>query len=76
VPIALDGGTQLISQLGIFPFPPRESTPFLRTATGLLFGAMNVWMAYPHVNEAMKDTNKTTATKIAVAEQRSKQISE
>ena len=76
VPIALDGGTQLISQLGIFPFPARESTPFLRTATGLLFGAMNVWMAYPHVNEAMKDTNKTTATKIAVAEQRFKQISE
>ena len=68
VPIALDGGTQLISQLGVFPFPARESTPFIRTATGLLFGAMNVWMAYPHVNEAMKDTNKTTSTKIAVAE--------
>ncbi len=68
VPIALDGGTQLISQLGVFPFPARESTPFLRTATGVLFGVMNVWMAYPHVNEAMKDTNKTTSTKIAVAE--------
>jgi uncharacterized membrane protein len=74
VPIALDGGTQLISQLGVFPFPPRESTPLLRTATGLLFGAMNVWMAYPHVNEAMKDTNKTTSAKIAVAEQRSEQL--
>ncbi|MFQ5923181.1 MAG: DUF2085 domain-containing protein [Anaerolineales bacterium] len=76
VPIALDGGTQLISQLGIFPFPPRESTPLLRTATGLLFGAMNVWMAYPHVDQAMKDTNKTTSTKLAVAEQRSEQLSE
>jgi len=76
VPIALDGGTQLISQLGVFPFPARESTPFLRTATGLLFGAMNVWMAYPHVDQAMKDTNKTTSAKIAVAEQRAEQISE
>ena len=75
VPIALDGGTQLISQLGVFPFPARESTPFLRTATGLLFGAMNVWMAYPHVDQAMKDTHATTATKIAVAEQRSEQVS-
>lgn len=75
VPIALDGGTQLISQLGVFPFPPRESTPLLRTATGLLFGAMNVWMAYPHVNEAMKDTNKTTSTKLAVAEQRAERTS-
>jgi len=76
VPIALDGGTQLISQLGIFPFPARESTPFLRTATGLLFGAMNIWMAYPHVDQAMKETHATTATKIAVAEQRSEQASE
>ncbi len=75
VPIALDGGTQLISQLGIFPFPARESTPFLRTATGLLFGAMNIWMAYPHVDQAMKETHATTATKIAVAEQRSEQVS-
>ena len=76
VPIALDGGSQLISQLGVFPFPARESTPILRTATGLLFGAMNVWMAYPHVDQAMKDTNKTTSAKIAVAEQRAEQISE
>jgi len=76
VPIALDGGTQLISQLGVFPFPARESTPFLRTATGVLFGVMNVWMAYPHVNEAMKETNRTTSAKIAVAEQRTEQISE
>ena len=76
VPIALDGGTQLISQLGFFPFPPRESPPLLRTATGFLFGAMNVWMAYPHVDQAMIDTNKTTSTKLAVAEQRAKHISE
>ncbi len=75
VPIALDGGTQLISQLGLFPFPARESTPFLRVATGMFFGAMNVWMAYPHVDLAMKDTYKTTAAKIAVAEQRFQQPS-
>lgn len=73
VPIALDGGTQLLSQLGIFPFPPRESTPLLRTFTGLLFGMMNVWMAYPHVERSMEETSKTTAAKLAVAEQRPEQ---
>ena len=73
VPIALDGGSQLLSQLGIFPFPPRESTPLLRTFTGLLFGMMNVWMAYPHVERSMAETNRATASKVAVAEQRPEQ---
>lgn len=55
VPIALDGGSQLVSQLpfGLLPF--RESTALLRTITGALFGVMSVWFAYPNVQESMRD---------------------
>jgi uncharacterized membrane protein len=47
VPIALDGGTQLIGL--------RESDWLLRTITGALFGAGSVWLAYPYIDEAMQD---------------------
>lgn len=70
VPIGLDGFSQLISQLGLLPFAARESTPFLRTLTGALFGAMNVWMAYPHLEATMRETRDMVAGKLAVAEQR------
>lgn len=57
VPIALDGFSQLVSQLPIFNFIPfRESTPFLRTLTGFLFGFMTAWFGYPLVEESMRDT--------------------
>ncbi len=55
VPIALDGGTQLLSAIPLpvisALLPLRESTPFLRTLTGGLFGLMNVWLAYPYIEE-------------------------
>ena len=59
VPIGLDGGTQLLSQF--FPqihklIPYRESTPFLRTITGVLFGLMTAWFGYPYVEESMSET--------------------
>ncbi len=48
LPMALDGGTQLIML--------RESTPLLRAITGVLFGVLSVWLIYPPVDEAMQDT--------------------
>ena len=48
LPMALDGGAQLIML--------RESTPLLRAITGILFGALSVWLVYPYVEEAMQDT--------------------
>lgn len=59
VPIGLDGGTQLISQF--FPqfnniFPYRESTPFLRSLTGALFGIFTAWFGYPYLEESMSET--------------------
>lgn len=46
VPIAVDGGTQL---LGL-----RESNWALRLFTGALTGSAIVWLAYPYVQEAME----------------------
>lgn len=61
IPIGLDGGTQLVTQ--IISQPPlnlisyyRESTPFLRTLTGGLFGLTSAWFCYPMVEESMRDT--------------------
>jgi hypothetical protein len=43
----------------------RESTPFLRTVTGLLFGLLNVWLAYPYLEESMGQTRATASVKLA-----------
>jgi uncharacterized membrane protein/glutaredoxin len=67
LPIALDGGSQLLSALPFFNFPIRESTPILRTITGTLFGLANVGLAYPYVEEAMQDTRTLVASKLAAA---------
>jgi uncharacterized membrane protein/glutaredoxin len=71
VPIAMDGGSQLISGIPLpllSSFPARESTPFLRTLTGALFGLSNVWMAYPYVEETMAETRALVAAKLTAAE--------
>ena len=68
LPIALDGGSQLISQIGLLSLSARESTPLLRTLTGGLFGMVNVWMAYPHLEASMRETRLALATKLAVAD--------
>jgi uncharacterized membrane protein len=68
LPIALDGGSQLLAVFDFLPFPARESTPLLRTITGFLFGTMNVWLAYPYVEESMLETRAVVAAKLARAE--------
>jgi uncharacterized membrane protein len=71
VPIALDGGTQLLSAIPLpvisALLPLRESTPFLRTLTGGLFGVMNVWLAYPYLEESMAETRALVAAKLSSA---------
>jgi uncharacterized membrane protein len=57
LPIGLDGVSQLLSQLPILNIIPfRESTPFLRSLTGGLFGSVTAWFGYPLVEESMRDT--------------------
>ena len=70
LPVGLDGFSQVVSQLNI-PIiqeflPYRESTPFLRTVTGFLFGFTTAWFGYPSIEEAMSDTRRVLAKKFAV----------
>ncbi len=67
LPMALDGGTQLISMWPGYPLGPRESTPFLRTLTGGLFGVANAWLAFPYLEESMADLRAMVAAKLAGA---------
>ncbi len=71
VPIALDGGSQLFFGMPLpllSMLPLRESTPLLRTLTGVLFGVANVWLSYPYVEESMAETRVLLTAKLASAE--------
>ena len=85
LPIGLDGVSQLLSQWVTMPelsflepifgwIPYRESTPFLRTFTGFLFGFTTAWFGYPLIEDAMADTRRLMKTKITQVE--SAEISE
>ena len=54
VPMAVDGIWQLASQL--FPFLTfRESTPFVRTVTGALFGFFTCWYLLPTLEKMLRE---------------------
>lgn len=66
VPIGLDGFSQVFSELFDWWFyAQRESTPFLRTLTGALFGLTTAWFGFPVIEETMEDTRLLLATKVA-----------
>jgi len=76
VPIGMDGVSQLISQMLVNPLfdflgpvtgwlAYRESTPFLRSLTGFLFGFSTAWFGYPLVEETMLEARRLLATKFA-----------
>lgn len=63
-PIALDGFSQLLSQLPGFTFwEYRESTPLLRTLTGALFGFTTAWFGIPLLEDSFEDTRVNIAAK-------------
>ena len=64
LPIGLDGFSQLLSQPPLNLIPYRESTPFLRVATGFLFGFMTAWFGYPIAEESMRDSQEYLSFKI------------
>ncbi len=74
LPVALDGGTQLLSQLPLSSLanllPMRESTPFLRTLTGALFGFLTGWFGFPLIEESIAETRRVLERKFAVVKQR------
>jgi uncharacterized membrane protein len=65
IPIALDAGSQFLTQFPILSSLSRESTPFLRTLTGGLFAVCNIWMAYPYIEESMTEIRIQVTTKLA-----------
>jgi uncharacterized membrane protein len=69
-PIGLDGFSQLFSQLNLTflqsILPYRESTPFLRVLTGVLFGGSTAWLMFPLIEESMADSRRQLAKKFAV----------
>jgi uncharacterized membrane protein len=67
LPMAIDGGSQLLAALPIDFLPARESTPLLRTITGLLFGIANTWLAYPYLEETMQELRVMVSMKLAGA---------
>ena len=73
LPIALDGFSQLFSQLNL-PFlqsilPYRESTPWLRVFTGALFGLATAWFAFPYMEESFSETRQFFIKKFAAINQ-------
>jgi len=76
-PIALDGFSQLFSQVGIPGFeillPYRESTPILRTFTGFLFGFMTAWFGIPYIEESMRESRAQLVKKFAVVNVKNQQ---
>lgn len=71
IPIGLDGVSQLPSLINGLPawLPIRESTPFLRTLTGGLFGWMTAWYLFPMIEKSSRETRQLLKRKMAVIEQ-------
>jgi uncharacterized membrane protein len=66
LPIAIDGFSQLFSQIPGFSFwEYRESTPLLRAATGAVFGFMTAWFGFPLLEESFTDVRVQVASKKA-----------
>jgi len=71
LPIAIDGVSQLPGFLTWIPInlPYRESTPFLRTLTGFLFGITTGWYLFPVIEETMMETRRALVWKNARSQQ-------
>ena len=71
-PIGLDGVWQLVSQMQ-FSFlnwlPVRESTPFLRVATGAAFGWFTAWFGIPTIEESVREERLRLEAKSAIERQ-------
>jgi uncharacterized membrane protein len=70
LPVGLDGFSQLFSQIPVAfiqtYLPYRESTPFLRSLTGFLFGFTTAWFMIPLIEESMAETRRVLSTKFVV----------
>jgi len=67
-PLGLDGFSQLFSYPPFEFWPVRETLPVFRTLTGALFGMMNGWLAFPYLEESMREMSASARRKIAHTE--------
>ncbi|MBN1430112.1 MAG: DUF2085 domain-containing protein [Anaerolineae bacterium] len=72
VPMGLDGFSQYFANppfngFGLSFYPIRESTPFLRTLTGAMFGLGNAWLAFPYIDDSMAETRQLVEGKLTRA---------
>ncbi|MCD4684696.1 MAG: DUF2085 domain-containing protein [Anaerolineae bacterium] len=73
IPLGLDGFSQMFGYPPFEFWPIRETLPAYRALTGALFGLMNVWLAFPYLEESMNETmaavgEKLTRTEALLAE--------
>ena len=69
-PIGIDGMSQLLSYPPFELWPVRETLPVYRVLTGALFGLMNVWLAFPYMEESMQETVDVIEAKLEAAQAR------
>ncbi len=69
-PIGIDGFSQLLSGR---LWPLRETTPTFRVLTGLLFGLMNAWLAFPYLEATARETIREIEAKFAKRAKRLRQ---
>jgi uncharacterized membrane protein len=72
VPVGLDGFSQYFANppfngFGLPFYPVRESTPFMRALTGGLFGLGNAWLAFPYIEDSMRETVELVENKLKKA---------
>lgn len=73
VPIGIDGVSQLLSQPPWSFFSYRESTPFLRTLTGAMFGFFTAWFGFPIMEQSRQENLKILDAKLARIQSAAKQ---
>ncbi len=56
-PIGIDGLSQLLGYPPFTFWPARETLPHFRVLTGALFGAMNIWLIFPHLEAANRQAD-------------------
>ena len=63
-PIGIDGFSQLLGYPPFNLWQPRETLPIFRVVTGLLFGLMNAWLAFPYLEISFRETRELIETKL------------
>lgn len=69
VPMGMDGFSQMFSYPPFEFWPIRETIPIFRILTGALFGAMNVWLAFPYLEEAMCEAAEAVRERLSLTSQ-------